>query len=226
MYEEIESQEQPESLVNLRLITHNARLVDARKEHGMNGDVMSQAIGMARSRLRRIETLKYIPTEDEMVKFASILEKPIEYLFPDEILSAIKAGAFSRRKAMLTAPQIVELTEALTKRLSDGGQGVLEIEEHIDNGLLSESLQKAMKTLTPRERLIIDKRFGLIGGCSQTLEEVGRDFSVTRTRIEQIERKALKKLRHRSRSCFLKDFLELDKPVGVKKDAKAQRPKN
>ena len=65
-----------------------------------------------------------------------------------------------------------------------------------------------MKTLTDREAKVLKMRFGLEDGRMRTLEEVGRDFNVTRERIRQIEAKALRKLRHPSRSKRLKDFLE------------------
>ena len=64
------------------------------------------------------------------------------------------------------------------------------------------------KTLTPREEKVLSLRFGLEDGHPRTLEEVGKEFNVTRERIRQIEAKALRKLRHPSRSKKLKDFLD------------------
>ena len=74
--------------------------------------------------------------------------------------------------------------------------------------LLKEQLMEVLDTLTPREEKVLRLRFGLDDGKARTLEEVGREFNVTRERIRQIEAKALKKLRHPSRSKKLKDFLE------------------
>jgi RNA polymerase primary sigma factor len=74
--------------------------------------------------------------------------------------------------------------------------------------LLRKQLLEVLDTLTPREQEVICLRFGLYDGKARTLEEVGRDFNVTRERIRQIEAKALRKLRHPSRSRKLKDFLE------------------
>jgi len=65
-----------------------------------------------------------------------------------------------------------------------------------------------LETLTERERQVLEQRFGLVDGYSRTLEEVGRQFKVTRERIRQIEAKALRKLRHPSRSKKLRSFLE------------------
>ncbi len=74
--------------------------------------------------------------------------------------------------------------------------------------MLKEQLAEVLETLTPREAKVLQLRFGLIDGRQRTLEEVGREFNVTRERIRQIESKALRKLRHPSRSKKLKDFLE------------------
>ena len=73
--------------------------------------------------------------------------------------------------------------------------------------LLREQLEEVMKTLTPREAKVLKLRFGLEDGKSRTLEEVGKEFQVTRERIRQIEAKALRKLRHPSRSKKLKDYM-------------------
>ena len=74
--------------------------------------------------------------------------------------------------------------------------------------LLKEQLQEVLGTLTDRESRVLQLRFGLEDGRSRTLEEVGREFGVTRERIRQIEAKALRKLRHPTRSKKLRDFLE------------------
>ena len=74
--------------------------------------------------------------------------------------------------------------------------------------LLREQLEEVLETLTVREKRVLELRFGLEDGRSRTLEEVGQHFGVTRERIRQIEAKALRKLRHPSRSKRLKDFLE------------------
>lgn len=74
--------------------------------------------------------------------------------------------------------------------------------------LLKEQLGGVLETLTPREEKVLKLRFGLEDGRSRTLEEVGKEFNVTRERIRQIEAKALRKLRHPSRSKKLKDFLD------------------
>lgn len=76
-----------------------------------------------------------------------------------------------------------------------------------DDTMLHEQLEEVLTTLTPREEQVLRMRFGLVDGKAHTLEEVGKEFDVTRERIRQIESKALRKLRHPSRSKKLKDFL-------------------
>ncbi len=74
--------------------------------------------------------------------------------------------------------------------------------------LLKEQLNEVLHTLTPREEQVLKLRFGLLDGRTRTLEEVGKEFDITRERIRQIEAKALRKLRHPSRSKRLRDYLD------------------
>jgi RNA polymerase primary sigma factor len=74
--------------------------------------------------------------------------------------------------------------------------------------LLKEKLSDAFKSLTERERKILEMRFGLVDGSSHTLEEIGTVYQVTRERIRQLEAKALRKLRHPTRMRHLRGFLE------------------
>jgi RNA polymerase primary sigma factor len=74
--------------------------------------------------------------------------------------------------------------------------------------MLKEQLLGVLDTLTPREEKVLRLRYGIDDGKPRTLEEVGKEFNVTRERIRQIEAKALRKLRHPSRSKKLKDFLD------------------
>ena len=81
-------------------------------------------------------------------------------------------------------------------------------EDMVGKHQLTEKLKDVLDTLTPREQQVLRLRFGLDDNRTRTLEEVGQHFQVTRERIRQIEYKALRKLRHPSRSKKLKDFLE------------------
>ncbi|GAC1404105.1 MAG: hypothetical protein NVSMB49_22320 [Ktedonobacteraceae bacterium] len=80
--------------------------------------------------------------------------------------------------------------------------------EAASHQLLKEQVEDVLESLTERERKVLQLRFGLDDGRSRTLEEVGKEFHVTRERIRQIEAKALRKLRHPSRSRKLKDYLD------------------
>ena len=81
-------------------------------------------------------------------------------------------------------------------------------EEAVSYTVLREQLNEVLATLTPRENEVLKLRFGLKDGKTRTLEEVGEVFGITRERIRQIEAKALRKLRHPSRSKRLKDYLD------------------
>ena len=80
-------------------------------------------------------------------------------------------------------------------------------EELVMDNSLSEQLKRAMGSLTPRERRVIETRFGLGNEHSRTLEDIGSEFGLTKERIRQIEKEALAKLRHKSRSRELTDYL-------------------
>ena len=80
--------------------------------------------------------------------------------------------------------------------------------EYATQTLLREQLLAVIDTLTPREQEVIRQRYGLKDGRAKTLEEVGREFKVTRERIRQIEAKALRKLKHPNRSKRLADFMD------------------
>ncbi|MGB8591701.1 MAG: sigma-70 family RNA polymerase sigma factor, partial [Candidatus Acidiferrales bacterium] len=87
-------------------------------------------------------------------------------------------------------------------------KAVVSPSDAVINLSLKEQTSSVLKTLTPREEKVIKMRFGLDDGSEHTLEEVGQSFAVTRERIRQIEAKALRKLRHPSRSRKLRAFLE------------------
>lgn len=194
-----------ESLVNLKLLTRNTRLVDARKAKGVTQLEMSKTIEMSLSKLSRIENLKFVPPDADKAKIAAYLVQPIDYLFPDILMKAIEEGVFSHRDAQLAEPEIISLTEAQRLRLTYDGES--EIIDQLERKLLSTQIDEVLETLSPREQKVIRLRFGF-EGRSLLLAEVGEKFHVTRERIRQIETKALRKLRHPAQSRKLVDYLD------------------
>jgi RNA polymerase sigma factor RpoD-like protein len=135
------------------------------------------------------------------------------------------AEAMSRGQETVTTPdkvrEIIKVSQepvSIDKPVGDGedtrfgdfieDRGALAPAEAASHQLLKEQVEAVLDSLTGRERRVLQLRFGLEDGRARTLEEVGREFNVTRERIRQIEAKALRKLRHPSRSRKLKDYLE------------------
>ena len=135
------------------------------------------------------------PTNEEIAKEMNM---PVAKI--DEILKT------SRDPVSLDTPIGEEEDSQLGDFIED--ESLLAPEDSASFIMLKEELEEAMASLTDRERNVIKLRFGLDDGKTRTLEEVGKEFNVTRERIRQIEAKALRKLRHPSRSRKLKDFLE------------------
>lgn len=133
---------------------------------------------------------------------------------PDEIAKEMEIGVDRVREIMKIAQEPVSLETPIGEE-EDSHLGDF-IEDHDAPApadaasflLLKEQLEEVLDTLTPREEKVLRLRFGLDDGRARTLEEVGQNFGVTRERIRQIEAKALRKLRHPSRSHKLKDFLD------------------
>ena len=124
-------------------------------------------------------------------------------LTPERVEEIIK---FSQQPVSLQTPIGEEGDSQLGDIIED--QSTPAPSEAASFRLLKEQINDVLHTLSDRERRVLELRFGLEDGRSRTLEEVGREFGVTRERIRQIEAKALRKLRHPSRSRRLKDFLE------------------
>jgi len=122
---------------------------------------------------------------------------------PDRVREIIKV---SQLPISLESPIGEEEDSHLGDFIED--QNALPPPDAASRQLLKEQIDGVLSSLTPRERRVLQLRFGLEDGRSRTLEEVGKEFNVTRERIRQIEAKALRKLRHPTRSRKLKDYLE------------------
>jgi RNA polymerase primary sigma factor len=132
----------------------------------------------------------------------------------EEIAKRMDIPVIKVRKVMKIAQEPISLEtpigEEEDSHLGDfiEDRGVISPAEAVININLKEQAESVLKTLTPREEKVIKMRFGLDDGSEHTLEEVGQSFAVTRERIRQIEAKALRKLRHPSRSRKLRAFLD------------------
>ena len=133
---------------------------------------------------------------------------------PDEIADELDLPVDKVREIMRVAQEPVSLETPIGEEEDshlgdfipdDGAPAPADAASHT---MLREQLSDVLSTLTPREEKVLRLRFGLEDGRSRTLEEVGKEFNVTRERIRQIEAKALRKLRHPSRSRKLKDYLD------------------
>jgi len=133
---------------------------------------------------------------------------------PEEIAKHMRLSALRVREIMKIAQEPVSLETPIGEEEDSPLGDFIEDEaapapaEAASFMLLREQLEEVLETLTDREKNVLRLRFGLEDGRSRTLEEVGQSFGVTRERIRQIEAKALRKLRHPSRSKVLRDFLE------------------
>ena len=144
-----------------------------------------------------LQTLGREPTPEEI---AEELEMPVE-----KVREVLKVA---QEPISLETPVGEEDESNLGTFIPD--EDALSPAEQAADVLLREHIEEVMETLTPREAKVLKLRFGLQDGRMRTLEEVGKEFDVTRERIRQIEAKALRKLRHPSRSKKLKDFMNSD----------------
>lgn len=153
------------------------------------------------SKLKRLESVSETNFNKVDYKWISEeLDLPME-----KLLELIIIRNTFMNNTSLDIPVGVDEDTSLGEFIADEDYSVEEIIFNMD---LKEKLEKSLEILDPRSKAIIIKRFGLYDGNPKTLEEVGKEFNVTRERIRQIEAKALKKLRHPSRSKKFKDYCE------------------
>ena len=141
-----------------------------------------------------LQELGHDPSADEI---AAVMDMPVE-----KVRDILK---IAQEPVSLETPIGEEEDSHLGDFIPD--EDASEPSEAASFSLLREQLEEVLDTLAPREKKVLELRFGIVDGRTRTLEEVGKEFNVTRERIRQIEAKALRKLRHPSRSKKLRDFL-------------------
>ncbi|MEW6567383.1 MAG: RNA polymerase sigma factor RpoD [Chloroflexota bacterium] len=178
---------------------------------------------LMRIQRRLVQDLGREPTSEELALEMELLE-------PEEVSAILKATAEEStvepaldrkwRRAAAKVRRIIRLAqEPMSLETPVGAEESSQLGDFIEDEtmpepvdaaareLLKEQVQNALSVLTERERQVLEMRFGLVDGKDHTLEEVGKYFNVTRERIRQIEAKALRKLRHPTRSRHLRDYL-------------------
>jgi len=181
------------------------------------------------SRLQRVrrtltQQLGREPTTEELALEAGFLEdEEVQHILraqaegtplPPELRRRLRMAVNKVARIMQVAEEPISLESPVgndeNSNLGDllEDRDALEPMDAASRELLREQVQNALAILTERERQVLELRYGLIDGKDHTLEEVGRYFNVTRERIRQIEAKALRKLRHPTRSLHLRDYLK------------------
>jgi len=156
---------------------------------------MVETINKYKKTERQLEQkLERTPTPEEVAKVMEI-----------DVEKARGIVKISQKTTSLETPVGKEEDTRLKEFIED--ETTLSPFETASRELLKGHIDEVLGSLNPRERKVLELRFGLIDGRNRTLEEVGREFGVTRERIRQIEAKALRKLRHPTRSKRLKDYL-------------------
>jgi len=178
---------------------------------------------LMRVQRKLIQDLGHEPTSDEIALEAGYLEPRDEQAILRSRAEATPVAVDVRLRWTRAAAKVNHILRAMEEPMSldspvgngDSGQlsDFIEDEEALEpvdaaaRDMLRESVKSALAVLSERERQVLEMRFGLLDGTDHTLEEVGQYFNVTRERIRQIEAKALRKLRHPTRSRYLRDFL-------------------
>ena len=184
----------------------NNEVRSRRLERGLSQIALAIKCGLGKARISQIETFRKYPSEEQAKRISEALNSTIEELFPRWI-EELKDKRTSIVTSQLVTERLLEHPEL--KMLPSGTDDIEQVVDEIDTELMNRELNKVLDTLNPREQKVLELRFGLKDGRPRTLEEVGKEFGVTRERIRQIEAKALRKLRHPARAGKLESYVKM-----------------
>lgn len=205
-YKSLEIPDTFEIGVHKRLYNYTMRSL--RLQKGLTQKQLGAKTGVNGWTIGRIESFAVYPTKEQANKIARELGMSADILFPEwlkeynrELAPSILTDAHISLEALPSSREIAALPAPFETGDFPALDDAVIVEE------LSQAVKEVLGTLNESERRVIQLRFGLEDGRSRTLEKVGQEFGVSRARIGQIEAKALRKLRHPSRSRKLRDFL-------------------
>ena len=204
---EIDRDDEEEVELRFRLSVSNMNLVKARDEKGLTQAKMAELLCMGSfASYGQIETLRRYPDEELQTKIALILGKRKEHLFPPwlEVFTERwkrqeKQRSVKIKSESLSSPEVAGLLSSPST-----------MQEDVERQILKEKMKPILATLNEREKKIIDLRFGLTDGVAHTLEEVAKEFDVSRDRIRKIEAKAFEKMQSTPGIAKLHSFIPSD----------------
>ena len=185
--------------IGLKRYLFHAKIVSWRKEHKMSQIEFASYCEIPINRYQLIEQLRRYPTPQEATKIADAMDIDCVTLFPKWTVPVY----MDRSNQQIVEVKVLQLDSPEIRQLAEP----TEIEEELSEEELTKALNEALETLNPREKKVVELRFGLKDGVGKDLETVGKEFGVTRERVRQIEAKALRKLRHPARSACLRRYI-------------------
>ena len=188
--------------LGVRRIPFNGKMRQARQQKDLKQKMLADMVGISIQKIQQIEGIRAYPTEEQAYQIADILEIDPDILFPKWMKKNTIKPKSNFNYYMDMERKAFESREVLELEAPTTEMDLVEFED------LKRVLNENLNTLNAREKKIIELRFGLKDGKTSTLDEVGKEFGVTRERIREIEAKALRKLRHPSRAKKLEAFLE------------------
>ena len=188
--------------LEFRLGVTNLNLKKARLEKGLLQKDVAKKLGISNCSYGQYENCRSMPNKERAKKIARILGKPVSYLFPEWFEIFTKKWKDTEKKKTVELNH--ESLDCKEVQMLETGE---DLEREADRSIIKDVVKNCVKDLSPREQKILEMRFGLLDGVAQTLEEVGREFDVTRDRIRQIEAKALEKLQGHEDITKLKSYI-------------------